>query len=159
MVNPSPSPLGPSPSPSPSFLSAFLTPAPSGDPTFATAPGAPSLPGSSAGLPAVGGARAPIEAEQQAVPPTTSATPTPGLDLPGIPDLQEVDAQWWKQYGRGPTSLELSMIRAAPVIRGQLGRPPTRAELLQFMQSRNETRSVSPQFEVDQPAPGSEMPI
>jgi len=62
--------------------------------------------------------------------------------------VEEVDYLFRQQHGRGPTVLERRMITGTPALRRVLGRPPMRAELLQYTQGRARVPSPAQQFEV-----------
>ncbi|KKM75933.1 hypothetical protein LCGC14_1385220 [marine sediment metagenome] len=81
--------------------------------------------------------------------PQQSPAPTEaqGLVLPDLPVInnpEEVFETFYRQHGRQPSEPEVRAIRALPMLQRQLGRRPTKAELLSFLDSRNETRPAMP---------------
>ncbi len=88
----------------------------------------------------------------------TPAQPTPPAEepLPDIPNEEDVQVVFQRIHGRPPTATDLVGIRAVPLLTRQLGREPTRAELLQFLEERRLTPPpVAPEFELD---PGTSNP-
>lgn len=57
-------------------------------------------------------------------------------------------AEFERTHGRLPTYQERLLIRAVPAITRQLGRPPTRVELLQYASRRDTAPQETQQFEV-----------
>lgn len=93
----------------------------------------------------------------QGGPPAGPTTPDPSTqipaELPADVDPDEILDYFFRQHGRAPTSPEMQAIRALPVIQAQLGRRPSKAELMAFTSARNETpRPMQPEFEEVSPS-------
>jgi hypothetical protein len=123
--------------------------------------GAPGAAPPGEGLPPAGPAElhpdplAPAEFVQDAVPMEIHGDP--GQPGPGQPhgrnvlpagDSAEIRAQFQRTHGRQPTVVEQRMIMATPTLTRQLGRPPTRVEMLQYGLPRDVNVAGSTQFEV-----------
>lgn len=112
-------------------------------------PAAPQLPRTTAAPitePMTDGSLPVTTAEPTQPPPGPSSIPG---NLPVLTNPQEVIDQFYKQHGRNPGRHELQAIRALPIIARQLGRRPTKTEMLAFLDGRRENPPNPPaQFEV-----------
>ena len=72
---------------------------------------------------------------------------------PIFPDAEQTEADFWATHGRRPTELELEALAALPMLQQQLGRPPLKVEMLQWLMSRDETPRRGQSMQVIQDAP------
>ncbi len=78
-----------------------------------------------------------------------SVAPQAEPELPVITNPTDVIEHFYRANGRAPMEAEVRAIRALPIISRQLGRRPSKAELLAFLDGRNETpKPIQPEFEV-----------
>lgn len=75
----------------------------------------------------------------------------------------DIRSEFQARHGRQPTTFEVNAVHALPMIELNLGRKPTRMEMLQYLTARDETPlATSPFYEVTQPAdmgmPGAPTP-
>ncbi len=86
---------------------------------------------------------APVVSPAPAV--TTEAGPSePPVDL----DREQFTVEFQRMHGRLPTTVDQSAANAVPVLTRQLGRRPTRPELLRYLNQRVENPAARQQFEV-----------
>lgn len=140
----------------PPMQPAMRSPMPmSGSPLGGAAPQNPGVvaPGPAAavaGQPGVAPAPAPTIA-----PPLPSQMPDYHMHMePGMKAAvdQDLRKDFTQRHGREPTSLEMSTIYALPLIEQNLGRPPTRMEILSYLGARQENPPPSAaQFEAEPP--------
>ena len=77
-----------------------------------------------------------------------SMQPSVPAELPVIPEPQDVFDHFYSTQGRRPTPSEITSIRALPVLSRQLGRRPTKKEMLGYLNARNENPpNQAPVFE------------
>ncbi len=72
--------------------------------------------------------------QQPQAPPAAEQEP-----LPVITNPEDVIDEYYRTHGRPPLEAEVRAIRALPIIARQLGRQPTKIELLAFLEGRDET--------------------
>lgn len=73
-----------------------------------------------------------------------AAQPSVPAELPPIMEPNDVFDHFYKTQGRRPTPSEVTAIRALPVLSRQLGRRPTKRELLGYLDARNENPPTQP---------------
>ena len=96
--------------------------------------------------PAVPVPTAPLAAEPTAAEPTAAAPNILANDqLPPIENPDELLDGFARMHGRTPLQAEIRAMRAAPIIARQLGRQPTKLELLAFLEARDETPALASQ--------------
>lgn len=82
----------------------------------------------------------------------SAGAPNQALSSPNAPENADIVKDFWARHGRAPTTVDIQMMHAIPMIERQLGRPPMRIEVLQMLGARQETPSSGAlQFEPDTP--------
>jgi hypothetical protein len=111
-------------------------------------PGAVPVPPTEGGL-------LPVDGPGQGPPPGQTAPPRPGPiqtpeDIPAAFNPDDLVALFTKQHGRAPGAAEKRDIRATAILSRQLGRRPSKRELMQYVYGRSENQpNAQPQVVVD----------
>jgi hypothetical protein len=104
-----------------------------------------SLPG--AGIP-------PTAGQPVSAPPPVS-TPVQAPPVVAAADIEVSRASFIRRHGRPPRGREIQALTAVRMLQGNLGRQPTRIEVMQQLAGRDLTKPARPQFEEAMGDPGA----